>query len=252
MATLGGSSNPKGLAEAVFGNVQQTIFWPPNETDKTSAVADLRDVFAKYCFRCRLKHHMKKERRKTSFCSPSSGTSSECCWCCSPSVPPLRQLEIHVFGFLVACSYLEWATTGDHQGGVYSFIIHLYYLFIFCQTPCCAELKNAVCVRIKVGLGFRGPPVCSARQRNPKFSQNSLPLPVPGGGVFRQTAWNLLEDSAAAVLCHVQNHSWAAGRHVSFAANLHSSPRSQFTCFPRGGAAGCRANVPTFVSAYMR
>lgn len=134
MATLGGSGTPEGLAEAGFGIAQQTVFWPPNETEKTSGVANLGDVFDKYCFKCRLEHHLNTERSKTSFCSPPSGTSSGCCCCCHPSCPPLRQLEIHVSAFELCAR--TWS--GPLLLITWVGFIHLPF---FCQTPCCAELK---------------------------------------------------------------------------------------------------------------
>lgn len=145
---------------------------------RRSAVANLRDAFARYCFKCRLEHRMKKREEKNFLLFASFRDLERVLLVLRPVFSSVASAGNSRFGSLVARSYLEWATTGDHQGGVHSFI------YFFLSNPLLCGAENAVCVRIKVGLGFRGPPVCSARQRNAKFSQNSLPLPVPGVGVL--------------------------------------------------------------------
>lgn len=142
---------------------------------RRSAVANLRDAFAKYCFKCGLEHH-RGEKRPFFRLLPGprasvAGAAARLFLRCVSWKFTFRLFKLRA----LAWSGQLLVTTR----------VVFFSLILFCGA------ENAVCVRIKVGLGFRGPPACSARQRNAKFSQNSLPLPVPGVavllGIFSKT-----------------------------------------------------------------
>lgn len=148
---------------------------------RRSAVANLRDAFARYCFKCRLEHRMKKREEKNFLLFASFRDLERVLLVLRPVFSSVASAGNSCFGSLVARSYLEWATTGDHQGGVHSFI-----LFFLSNPPCCAELKMQYVYKSKWVSASEGPPRALRGSATPSFPKipSRFPLPVPGVGVL--------------------------------------------------------------------